>query len=397
MSADGTDECTMCNKIGARLCKGCQSARYCSVSCQKKDWPTHKLLCATFFAFDNPSRPSKEHVRAIFFPVDDKRPTIVWLHCEWGLHGYQHPDAEPFLGLAVYERHASIQQNPTLTKTLLHTIKLAYDDDHLNDDDKFPRNKSIRSITATRPWPGEYHDWRGPVLAYGKVGLGVDQAACRDIDVVDFRHIVDCLMSYDAKPEYLRHDANSSKPSTESSDTKILGVRINCVGDQGTCNRPQFEAVELSPSDPIFREHDTSDTADRIGLPIFTRRLPPDPKWLAKTLLDGPKGFENVDATRLHHCLDLEADYDPASGKLGWGWCSSQWQSRVGSTIIVRQDKKPLSVLHAEALYRYCRFDVGPILAHTLGEYAPDKRMSKKTALRIICRPMLCDSLVQAA
>lgn len=49
---------------------------------------------------------------------------------------------------------------------------------------------------------------------------------------------------------------------------------------------------------------------------------------------------------------------------MGWGWASQQWQNNVGSTIVVRQDGKPLLPRHVEALCNYCRYEIRPLLAH---------------------------------
>jgi hypothetical protein len=53
----------------------------------------------------------------------------------------------------------------------------------------------------------------------------------------------------------------------------------------------------------------------------------------------------------------------------------------------VRQDKKPLSPLHVEALCKYCRCEIRPLLAHCTGEYAPEEPMKKDSVLAMICRP----------
>lgn len=35
----------ICKSRGAWRCEIYKSARYCSISCQKEDWPAHKLVC----------------------------------------------------------------------------------------------------------------------------------------------------------------------------------------------------------------------------------------------------------------------------------------------------------------------------------------------------------------
>ena len=37
--------CRTCGKPASKVCSRCQTTRYCSVECQNKDWPEHKLDC----------------------------------------------------------------------------------------------------------------------------------------------------------------------------------------------------------------------------------------------------------------------------------------------------------------------------------------------------------------
>ena len=59
----------------------------------------------------------------------------------------------------------------------------------------------------------------------------------------------------------------------------------------------------------------------------------------------------------------------------------------MGSVIVVRQDKKPLFLLHIEVLCRYCRDEIRPVLGHSVGEYAPEKPTGKDVVLAVIYRP----------
>lgn len=38
--------CRSCDGPGIKKCGQCQLVRYCSVECQRKDWPNHKLICS---------------------------------------------------------------------------------------------------------------------------------------------------------------------------------------------------------------------------------------------------------------------------------------------------------------------------------------------------------------
>jgi len=118
-------------------------------------------------------------------------------------------------------------------------------------------------------------------------GLGIDQIDCRDLDMNDFRHIPDYSLSYGYIPG----------PATQQS---VKGVKINCIGDQKMSNKPNFEAVEIPSTDPIFSTHDTSDITKRIGFPIFTRHCLPDPKWANhqdSKIFEHQIPFNNQDAT----------------------------------------------------------------------------------------------------
>ncbi|KAK7985757.1 hypothetical protein PG996_005006 [Apiospora saccharicola] len=129
----------------------------------------------------------------------------------------------------------------------------------------------------------------------------------------DFRHITDLFISYGNKPL-------STSPKHSSP---VKGVMINCLGDQTMFNKPQFEAIDVSHSDPIFSDGESSDIAQRIGLPILTRRCPRNPDWSRgekEGLFKGSSPANNQAATFLHQCCDPAADSDLTSGGLGWGW-----------------------------------------------------------------------------
>lgn len=293
--ASAGQSCTICDKENAKYCARCKSTSYCSKECQKKDWVIHKLLCATFCDFDNSKRPSEDHYRAVLFDPSKAKPEFIWLLCKWHDDDmedrFQLPESKIVIGHDVAPAHVPVQYNQRLERRLLKTIFFTYRDTFLIDGSR--PNNSIAAITSTQP--GGYHDWRGPVVAYAKDGDELDPPACRDFDMVDFRHAADYLLSYCYVP-----------PQTQ---TIVKGVRINCLGDIKMLNRPPFEEIELPITDMVFTKHDTSDIADRIGLSIWTRLCPPDPKWAngEHKIFEGSSPFENQDATFLHSCLDPNA------------------------------------------------------------------------------------------
>lgn len=38
-------KCSVCGKPSSSKCSICKAVKYCSVDCQRKDWPTHKIHC----------------------------------------------------------------------------------------------------------------------------------------------------------------------------------------------------------------------------------------------------------------------------------------------------------------------------------------------------------------
>ncbi|KAL2204889.1 hypothetical protein CC79DRAFT_1309917 [Sarocladium strictum] len=200
----------------------------------------------------------------------------------------------------------------------------------------------------------------------------------------DFRYIADYLISYG------RWALDVETMGRTPAYKHIKGVRINCLGDRQAFGKPQYEAVDISPQDPIFSAHwqESSDIAKRIDFPIFTRRCPPNLRWTRKNPkheFSGLSPFTNQDATFLHLCCDPQADSFPSGP--GWSWAGWQWQNDVGSILVVRQDRKPLAPMHVEALCAYCLHDVQPLMGHTMGEYAPDEPLAREAVLTMICRP----------
>lgn len=378
-SSDASSWCFVCNKQGARRCAKCKTARCCSPSCQKEDWPTHELVCTSFATHAASSRPTNEHFRVLLFPVNGQ-PEVIWHASEWHIadqdderdYRFQSFETKSILGSGSSLKSIPIQRNLRLNRDLLNTIHICHRDTFLIDGSK--PNRSVARVTSTQP--GQYHDWRGPIFACGMIGLGINPQKCRDFDMDDFRHIFDYFLSYGYTPATAAHT--------------VKAVRINCLGDQKMCNKSAFESVEVLSTDPIFNNHDTSGIASRIGLPILTHRLPPSPTWANNKdnkIFNHSSPFNNQDATFLHQCCDPNATFNLEAGTLGWGFASTQWQNSVGSVLVVRQDMKPLHPLHVEALCKYCGDDVLPLFSHSLGEYAPEEPMEKEAVLAMICRP----------
>lgn len=370
--------CVLCSQACTKHCTRCKGAYYCSGACQKSDWPIHKLFCAAYSNFDLSERPTEQHILACLFPVGSNTPQMIWLPCEWHQDEYSRHQLPRFgseLGLDHCQKTVPIQYNNVLKRHLPNTLCISFRDTFLIDGSQ--ANRSIFSIMSIRPGQ-QHHDWRGPIIAYSRQGQSLDPPACRDLHVTDLRHIADYFLSY---------GVDDLSTTGGPDEPKIKAVKINCLGDQKILRKPKFEPVDVSSTDSIFFTNHNSGIAERVELPVYTHRCTPSSAWVndrGSSILEGHSPFENQDATFLHLCCDPNAEFGLET--LGWGWAPMQWQNNVGSVLVVRQDKKPLSALHVEALCAYCRHWARPLLAHSIGEYAPEKPMSKDSVLAMICR-----------
>ncbi|KAF2790432.1 hypothetical protein K505DRAFT_251192, partial [Melanomma pulvis-pyrius CBS 109.77] len=170
-SSSALQSCTVCYKGNANFCARCKCSSYCSKTCQQSDWSTHKLLCAAFTSFATSNRPTPDHYRAVLFNPDKTKPEFTWLLCKWTRDDddecdYQMPETNTIIGSDTLVKHVPIRYNSRLNKNLSNTIIITYRDTFLEDGSR--PSRSIAAITATQA--GDYHDWRGPIVAYARKG-----------------------------------------------------------------------------------------------------------------------------------------------------------------------------------------------------------------------------------
>ncbi|CAH0021880.1 unnamed protein product [Clonostachys rhizophaga] len=201
-----------------------------------------------------------------------------------------------------------IQTNALLQKRLPDSINICYRDTFLIDS-SLP-NKSTAAILTTIPW-------RGPIITVGRDGRSLDPESCRDLNINNFQYIADHLIAYSR----WSLDITPGKSHQEV----VKGIRINCLGDRKIFGKPLYKPVDILSIDSVFSQFwkDTSDIADRIGLPILTRQCPQSLRWIrTKGQYDfGSKSPDNnQNATFLYLCCDPKADSLPAGP--GWSMAS---------------------------------------------------------------------------
>ncbi|CAF3541547.1 unnamed protein product [Fusarium graminearum] len=243
-------DCTICGASEARRCVRCHSAAYCSLELQAQD----------NFA----SRPSLTHYLAIFFPMDKKKPSLVWVDTKKDKHEvkpYFHPVLDQLLHIPGNDGYIGrglrrVRGNVLRTRTSWqNTLNLWF-----LDPDVTPRNITTnQAIYGTIPtligdtW-GEFI-WKGPVVAVMRKGTGYEPRHSTDITLTAYRDAIDYLGYYrDTIGSMIEpgRDDHFSKRVLADRISKVVGVRINCLRDQINRQEPQLVEVAVPKTHPLF-------------------------------------------------------------------------------------------------------------------------------------------------
>lgn len=337
MESIGSTNCPCCKEDGKLTCTGCKNIKYCSVECQQCDWPTHKLLCKTFKAYQE--RPSEEMRRIIVFPPDDTKPKFEWRPVQYGFQS-QTVDCEEFMKIS-FPRSNEVLYHPFTMSPLGYMLQVNYDDDFMRKYSE--ENKSI--IYATGGKRGLV--WSGPVFAIAgtRYSNSPEMARVKDMDMRTFSDLVAYLIDY--FNETLENEARK-KP-------KVTAVKANCIGEQRLNNVPPFVNVNVPASHPMFDiPQCLSPISERIGMPCYTARHG-DAQKFTKTVGD----VVNQPVSFMHRSCDPDAEPDEKNGNSSFGFPPTWWDRDVGNVLIARKDRKALQADTAEAFGAYCAYHIG--------------------------------------
>ena len=186
--------CALCSSPNARLCKQCHAISYCSVRCQKSDWPSHKLLCSQY-SLDN-ERPSPEHRRAILFQDGHKEPKFIWIECKElveGTHKWEEPqNIDDYMGPErTYVERTSFDHNNVRGRPLKNSIEI-HNRNAFSMDGSIPNQSIVAATRGKAP-----HEWCGPVVVLRKNGLCTTfMGSFGDMGMEDYVHVVDHFKIY---------------------------------------------------------------------------------------------------------------------------------------------------------------------------------------------------------
>jgi len=373
------EHCVMCNKAAELRCSKCSAQWYCGKKCQKEDWPVHKILCPQRQIFQ--TRHSQNVRRGILFPENEATVKFIWVPVEWvrddDSGGFESPQLENYFGRGDNGSTMMYNYNPVRSRTLKEHIDIRHRDSFLIDGSKL--NQSV--LAATKGTAS--HTWCGPLVVLKHKAGGMDPSYYTDIDMSDFRDVVDYLIAYGRKSttetlsEMLKDTTlvvptarecvalREPEPST-TPRTTIKGVRINCRGDIKS-KRKKFELVEL-PIDHRKDRHTIPAISTRVGMSLQVKKIPP-PASSRK----GEFSLENQAVTFLY------LDDNPNSTQ--WGWAPMEWQSGVGSVVVARADGEDLFPQHVEALCHFCQFVLQPLFEDSMGAGMGPEDIGKEEVL----------------
>ena len=321
--------CALCASAAPNLCKTCRSIHYCSVDCQRIDWPTHKLVCKQLKNMND--SPSPDHVRAIYFPESGSGPQLVWLRVI-----DRQVTGEPGLKLKVdissLDITAQCKAHLREWRVLKYSELLRRPIPHMTWIGCFTQEDGATRITGENNSSLAAIDRELPRCLSGPF---VFYAIERNLDATDFRNLVDHLRWEDYRITHI------IGPTKEFSGETIPAVMANCFGDTDICHQPAFAPYRLPTG--ALRQNNAAllhvPIGALVGIPLVVIKNDiPSLPWRGRMVRDPDDGTMIA----------------PEANRLLPNIHPRMYKARPGSLIVTRMDKKPLLVIHVKALCKYC-------------------------------------------
>lgn len=197
----------MRSNLTLRRCRICNCSSYCPKACQKADWPVHKQLCSVFQEPSTAPGPTFRHT--ILFPDNGKRPRFVWVNCplqfaQNGEGSWDRADQQQFLR-NTYTRTVRIHGNIQQSWALKNNLEVIYGFEPMTNG--YFTNTSIMEVTKARM----LYPWCGHLLAMKLLGFSINPGRYINLDMVDYRDVVDLFLKY---PTVRMSDMSLAKPTT---------------------------------------------------------------------------------------------------------------------------------------------------------------------------------------
>lgn len=325
--------------------------------------------------------------RAILLPTNKNSPQWTWVPYTDGTD----IDHEAIVSRLGKDNPAIdlrvIQYNSVLGRDTQHTIYIWFRDAYLVDGSTM--NRSVLAATlGLRPLR-----WSGAVLVCGGKGC--------DIDLTDYKHVLDFLSVYDVQGKQEERMLWASRSIDRGLDPRPTGlqegIRANCLGDQQVLGLPAFQRVlvpKRHPQGSLNRDNtptlqdlqvsmtggnpsrNTSGTVPALStllkMPLSVWKIDSVEAWVNRSTSSNDL-FRNEATVSLLHHVELQPSSKTKTRRdkcacgcgqrVPCGCFPNGWFHRVGSVFAVRQDGKPLLKEHVDALVAFYKRKLAPLCA----------------------------------
>ncbi|CAG8951663.1 hypothetical protein HYFRA_00005463 [Hymenoscyphus fraxineus] len=393
--------CASCNTAipsqnSPRNC--CKMIYYCSGSCKEADKKYHDILCEGIKGWTevNP-RPEDTYYLVLKFPISNPYPKIQWWSRVYKPEFQENDDILP--GIPTLESaqpvgHWLRSRFPLAKKYMLdHELLVVFRPKFLSDGSS--KNNAIEEFFKFQP----SHDWRGDIYVIRVAGdkrgsqlATLDKAYSQDFRAADMRILADFFEYYGtvvmksgvflSRSPVFRIGPETRQAGTvddafemyEGDSNAVEGVNITCLGDQEHLKKAAFVKQRVcSARHPIFRHTVPTAVSVHMGLPLLVRKHGFFGQgW--PSAVPGP--YVNQPAVFLNRAAN------PSNDDFGWA-DMAEWDVIVGTVLVVRQDKKPITPQQVEAFCLFCCEYWGDHIEET---YARTKRARETFLKNRICR-----------
>ncbi|KAG4427136.1 hypothetical protein IFR05_017381 [Cadophora sp. M221] len=223
--------------------------------------------------------------------------------------------------------------------------------------------------------------WKGPRVITSKIGSG---GSSNPLFYEDF-NIGDMALVREFLGMYILPDREA-----------VRGVRIRCLGEKNVLKRPAFESIGIEKEHEMFnmdcRAERVISVSRDMGIPIVilnAGNVDYAEEGLTVSQKQAVEG--DVHFTKNPAVMFLTLDTDVKSRS--WGALNKmQWGDNTENVIVARVDMKPLSPRQVEALVRYCRYVLYPVMQKKIKQFEGQNVARKMKYREEVARELMCQA-----
>ncbi|KAH7386479.1 hypothetical protein BKA64DRAFT_646034 [Cadophora sp. MPI-SDFR-AT-0126] len=206
------------------------------------------------------------------------------------------------------------------------------------------------------------HDWKGPIVVLSQPGTLTEPSSYRDIVPSDLRVAADFFRVYgkglDYKGPLLTFvPAAPYNGNPGGSSQAVQAVLIASKSDEELYGKVKFQEVHIPVNHPVFNYAKPTDISVQMGIPLLVAKTG---NLKMKDMEKGDKIKINAFQNRTALFLNIEATLNGER----WGFADHLvWDREIGTVLVVRQDKRPITAQQVEAIAKFCRYELCPAMS----------------------------------